>query len=117
MKLTPEFRAAIREHLRLVELLGSDHPDTMRAMYLSIRLAPEKIIDELHQEFAEANLFPDATGYLEDGTPMYSLNAMADKLGIPIKEAEKTMFDSLPKGGTLSSVGILTNTDLVHTKQ
>ena len=36
MNPTPECMEAIKRHRRLVETLGMDHPDTMRAMMLSM---------------------------------------------------------------------------------
>ena len=45
MNPTPEFMEAIKRHRRLVDTLGMDHPDTMRAMMLAMELAPKELID------------------------------------------------------------------------
>lgn len=46
MNPTPEFMEAIRRHRRLVDTLGMDHPDTMRAMMLAMELAPKEMLAE-----------------------------------------------------------------------
>ena len=40
MNPTPEFMEAIKRHRRLVDTLGMDHPDTMRAMMLAMDFKP-----------------------------------------------------------------------------
>ena len=46
MNPTPEFMEAIKRHRRLVDTLGMDHPDTMRAMMLAMELAPKEMLAE-----------------------------------------------------------------------
>ena len=56
MNLTPEFMEAIKRHRRLVDTLGMDHPDTMRAMMLAMELAPKELIDEFGDMAREIGL-------------------------------------------------------------
>lgn len=119
MNLTYEFRAAMRKHLDLVDQLGANHPETIRAMMLSLELAPDEIKDEMSAMAAEMDLIPEASGYLDDGTPMYSLNDMAEKMGISIDEAEKRLQAFMADRETigLSNAGIVTDSTLIHRMQ
>ena len=43
-------------------------------------------------------LMPEADGYLDDGTPVFSLEAVAAKLGAPVAQVEETMRALLALG-------------------
>lgn len=117
--LTPEFMAAIQNHRRLVETLGMDHPETMRAMMLAMDCAPEEFIDEVFAEAQEMNLIPEADGYLEDGTPMIRLSDLAARLGIPPEEAEGRLLELMAEREALglSNAGVVKGDALIHRKQ
>jgi hypothetical protein len=119
MSLTPESRAAMNAHLRLVDTLGMDHPDTMRAMMLSMELAPAHIRDEISTMAHEMGLIPDADGYLEDGSPVFRLEDIAMRLGVSPAEAEETMHKMLAEREYLglSNAGVVTDAALIHRKQ
>ncbi|MCM8600056.1 MAG: hypothetical protein NFW04_15600 [Candidatus Accumulibacter sp.] len=119
MNLTPEFMAAMKEHRRLVDTLGMDHPDTMRAMMLAMELAPKELIDEFGDMARELDLLPEADGYVEDGTPMYRLEDIAERLGVSPAEVEEAMHKMLAEREALglSNAGIVTDASLIHRKQ
>jgi hypothetical protein len=112
----PEFMAAIRQHRRLVETLGLEHPDAWRAMVLVMGLAPKNLIDEIGDMAQEMGLLPDADSYLEDGTPMFRLEDVAERLGASPAEAEESMQKILSEREALglSNNGIVTDPELIH---
>lgn len=95
MNPPPEFMEAIKRHRRLVDTLGMDHPETMRAMMLAMELAPKELIDEFGDMAREMGLMPEADGYLDDGSPMYRLEDIAERLGVSPAEAEEAMHKML----------------------
>ncbi len=119
MNPTPEFMEAIKRHRRLVDTLGMDHPDTMRAMMLAMELAPKELIDEFGDMAREMGLMPEATGYLDDGSPMFRLDDIAERLGVSPAEAEEAMHKMLAEREALglSNAGIVTDAALIHRKQ
>jgi hypothetical protein len=119
MNPTPEFMEAIKRHRRLVDTLGMDHPDTRRAMMLAMELAPEELIDEIGDMAREMGLMPEAYGYLDDGSPMYRLEDIAERLGVSPSEADEAMHKMIADREALGlrSTGILTDTALIHWRQ
>lgn len=119
MNLTPEFINAIRRHRQLVEILGMDHPDTMRAMLQAIELAPGELVDEMTDVALEMGVMPEAHGYLDDGSPMYQLEDIAAQLGVPMAKAEEAMHKMLAEREALglSNVGVLRDSAPIHRKQ
>ena len=120
-EVSDEFMNAMRKHLALVEALGEEHPDTMRAMMLAMELAPDWLREEMSEKAKELELLPEkVTGYLEDGTPMYSLEDIAKQLGMSIEEAqeavERMLADrkalGLPCGGVM-----LAGDERIHKRQ
>lgn len=119
MNLTPEFIEATERHQQLVETLGMDHPDTQRAMTLVMGLAPKELMDEFGEMARKMGLMPEACGYLEDGSPMYSLEDIAEGLGISLAEAEEAMHEMFAEREALglSNAGIVTDAVVIHRKQ
>ncbi|MBK9312626.1 MAG: hypothetical protein IPN12_18305 [Rhodocyclaceae bacterium] len=122
MNPTPEFMEAIKRHRRLVDTLGMDHPDTMRAMMLAMELAPKELIDEFGDMAREMGLMPEADGYLmtvHDGSPMFRLEDIAERLGVSPAEAEEAMHKMLAEREALglSNAGIVTDAARIHRKQ
>ncbi len=119
MNPTPEFMNAIRKHRRLVDTLGMDHPDTQRAMMLAMELAPKEMIDEIGDMARGMGLMPEADGYLGDGSPMYRLEDIAERLVVSPDEADKAMRKMLAEREALglSNAGLVTDPALIHRKQ
>jgi hypothetical protein len=118
MNPTPEFMEAIKRHQRLVDTLGMNHPDTMRAMMLAMELAPKELIDEFGEMVREMGLMPEADGYLDDGLPMFRLDDIADRLGVSPADAEEAMQKMLSERESLglSNAGILKDAALIYRK-
>ncbi|MDD2712583.1 MAG: hypothetical protein PHU77_06640 [Simplicispira sp.] len=114
---SPEFLAAVDDCLRITEALGQDHPHAKRAMQRVMALAPRSLMDELHKMADELGLMPEPDGYLEDGQPVVSLQAVAAQLGISLEEAQKGMDEMLAE---LEAAGVPVQTidpASVHRKQ
>lgn len=92
---SPEFLAAVDDCLRITEALGQDHLQAKRAMQRAMALAPRSVLDEFHKMADELGLMPEPDGYLEDGQPVVSLQAMAAQLGLSMKEAQACMDEML----------------------
>lgn len=84
---TPEFNEAMSTSIRLAQTLGMDHPEAIAALMLALSLAPETMIEELGGKLQNDGLMPKACGYLEDGTPVFSMEDIAEKLCVPKDEA------------------------------
>jgi hypothetical protein len=67
-----ELLAAIHAHLLFQRHLGDQHPRTYSAKLKALFLAPVEIQEEICENNPDA-LLPAACGYLEDGSPVYSL--------------------------------------------
>jgi hypothetical protein len=116
---TPEFKAALARYSHLSKTLGHDHDITKQAFAVVFHLAPEEFVLEVHKTAVEMNLVPEIRGYLEDGTPMYSLNDIAAKHGISIEEAERTMNEMLAsrKAAGLPSDNLIVDSHKIHFRQ
>lgn len=116
---TPEFKAALARYSHLSKTLGHDHDITKDAFTVLFSLAPEEYIDEAHKIAVEMDLLPEASGYLEDGSPMYKLNDIAAKNGVTIEEAEQSMHEMLAvrvEAG-LPIDGVISANRQIHCKQ
>lgn len=114
---TPEFLAAMSACLRLVETLGMDHPDTTRAMQRAMLLSSPSMNAFMADTAKELGLIPDATGYTDDGAPVFSLESIAAKLGIGIEEANATMNTMLADRAALGLPAALVDPATVHRVQ
>lgn len=83
-------------HLELVDKLGAEHPEAIKAMQLAMEYAPQELQDDMHNKAIEMGLIPSSpSGYLSTGEAIYSLNAIAECLDMPIKEAERRIEQML----------------------
>ena len=113
---TPEFMAAMSACLRLVESLGMDHPDTIRAMQRAMALAGPSMNAFMADKVRELDLIPEADGYLDDGQPVYSLESIAAKLDMSMDEAKAAMDDMLEDRAALELPAALVDPSKVHRK-
>jgi hypothetical protein len=92
MNHNPEFTAAIERHHAMRQTLGREHPLTQRAFTLVLSLAPPEVTALLVDGAREMGLMPDhADGYLEDGSPVYRLEAVAERLGMSEAQAQESV--------------------------
>lgn len=89
--MSPEFLHAAERHAALAERLGPEHPDVMMAMVVVLEHAPASLKETIRAKAVELGLMPEPDGYLEDGSPVFSLEAVAAKLGAPVAQVEETM--------------------------
>ena len=113
---TPEFMAAMSACLRLGESLGVEHPDTTRAMQRAMALSPPSLNTFMADKARELDLMPEADGYLDDGQPVYSLEAIAAKLDMSIEEAQTAMDAMLEDCAALGLPAALVDPATVHRK-
>ncbi|CAN5533039.1 hypothetical protein BH10PSE16_BH10PSE16_33010 [soil metagenome] len=113
---TPEFLAAMSACLALVESLGMEHPDTIRATQRAMALAPPSMHDFAAHQAQELGLIPEVDGYTDDGQPVYSLEAIAAKLDMSMEEAKDAMEAMLTDRAELGLPAALVDPDKVHRK-
>jgi hypothetical protein len=117
--LPPEFSEAMHRHIALVAQHGEDSPQAKRSLMEAMHLAPDWFKDDIAKMGNEMDLLPQASGYLEDGSPMFSLNDIAAKFGIPIEQAEQSLKEMLSVRQELGLPldGVMTDPSLIHRKQ
>ncbi len=117
--LPPEFSEAMHRHIEIVERLGEEHPDAKRSLMVAMYQAPDWFKDDIAKMGNEMDLLPQATGYLEDGSPMFSLDAIAEKHGVSIEQAEEDLQAMLSVRQELGLPldGVMTDSSLIHRKQ
>ena len=83
----PAFTAAM-QHYQLVARLHGDESEKARNAFTSAMLkAPEWFRDEANQMARDMGLLPPASGYLDNGEPIYTLSDVAEHLGVSIEHA------------------------------
>lgn len=113
---TPEFMAAMSDCLRLVESLGMEHSDTTRVLQRAMRLSPPSLNAFMADKARELDLVPEADGYLDDGQPVYSLEAIAAKLGMSMEEAHEAVQAMLADSEAQGLSAMLVDSATVHRK-
>jgi hypothetical protein len=118
-QLPPEFSEAMHRHLEIVERLGEEHPDAKRSLMVAMHLDPDWFLNDVTNKMDKTELLPQATGYLEDGSPMFSLEAIAEKYGVSIEQAEEDLqvMMSVRQELGLPLDGVMTDSSLIHRKQ
>lgn len=82
--------------LYLHDRLGPDHPETIKAICLSLEYAPEEIQEEVRAMAKSMGLIPEkSVGFNEKGEELYALKDIAECAGMSMKEAERAMNDLL----------------------
>ncbi len=106
------FLSAYQHYQNMVKQYGEDHPITQQAFMLAWHYSPKFLKEEIYQEAQD--LLPKPSGYLDDNSPIYSLEDLAKHFGISFEEAEqkllKLMDDHEQLG--LSNDGILINSNI-----
>lgn len=100
--INPEFIAAVREYERIARSLGEESTEAMRQFALMMRLAPDWLKEFARKRAVELALIPEnSSGFLKNGTPVYSLGNVAATLGISEEEVRiksDQLFADMPNG-------------------
>src|SRR5690606_30816753 len=88
-----------------------------QALFLMVYYKPEQIKAEMNTKAKELKLLPSASGYRDEGEPMYQLEDIAKYLYISFEDNEQHLFQIidnrqkvvLPNDGALISLNINTN--------
>ena len=72
--------------------------------------------DFMEAKAQELGLIPEADGYADDGKPVFSLEAIAAKLGIGMEEAQQAMDAMLTEREGLGLSNVLIDPATVHRK-
>lgn len=62
-------------------------------------------------------LIPQAHGYLDDGSPVYRLESIAEKLGVPIDEVNESVQAFMADRAALGLDTTPIDPDLIHVRQ
>lgn len=102
-QFTPEFSDLMRQYRDTAAGLGHGHPIVRRLWVIVVAAAPGWFRDEMHETACDMGLVPEPIGCDDDGNRLYSLDAVADRLGIDRDEARRE-FTSLAEDAR--SVGL-----------
>ena len=113
---SPEFKAALKRYEHLAKTLGDSHDIATQAFIDCFYLAPPEYVQEAHRIADEMNLLPEATGYLADGSPMFSLTDIAKHSGISFERAEQTMHNMMKarSAAGLPELALVIDDSLIH---
>ena len=117
MNTTPEFMAAVDMHHAMRTTMGEDHPLTQRALTLVMELAPTELKTLMADKAREMGLMPEAHGYLADGSPVYRLEAIAEKLGVSADEAQASVQAFMADRAALGLDTTPIDPALIHRRQ
>lgn len=98
---SPEFLAAVEACMAAAEALGNDHPQVKRLMQRAMSLAPRTLLDTMQAKAKELGLMPEPDGYLDNGQPLYSLEAIARQNGMTVEEVQAGIEEMLETCGDL----------------
>ena len=92
-RFTPEFSALMAQYRDTAAGLGDDHPITRRLWLMVVHTAPSWFVDEMSAMAKDMGLIPEPCARDDDGQRFYSLDALAEKLGIPADEVQQHMAE------------------------
>lgn len=91
----PEFLKALQELDRLRRELGEAQydkdPRVIQCMVKALRYAPDDLKAVVDAKARELDLYPAASGYLDNGEPVFSDVQIAEKLGVSLEEVHATI--------------------------
>lgn len=118
-ELPQAFSEAMHTHIALVEQHGENSPQAKRSFMVAMQLAPDWFKDDIAKMSDEMDLLPPASGYLEDGSPMFSLEDIAEKFGISLEQAKQDFEEMLSVRTELglSNDGVLADPTKNHWRQ
>lgn len=100
-QVTPEFLAAGRLYSQLRDAGLEKSPEAAEALQRMYDAAPESFRQEMHDMAVQMGLMPSVPdGYTDDGEPVYSLEGLANRLGLSPEEAQRAAEELGIKPGT-----------------
>lgn len=116
MKPSSEFMAAMEVARRLAITLGEIHPDTMAAMMMAVELAPPDAQEVFYSSMRSSGAMPEASGYADDGKPVFSLESVAAKFGVSDQEVQQVMNQILEARDELGLSAVMVSPARIHRK-
>ena len=116
MKPSSEFMAAMEVARRLAITLGEIHPDTMAAMMMAVELAPPDAQEVFYSSMRSSGAMPEASGYTDDGKPVFSLESVAAKFGVSDQEVQQVMNQILEARDELGLSAVMVSPARIHRK-
>lgn len=118
--ISPAMQEAMAAHLAL-HRAGQGETDEGHLAFMRVMdLAPDWLLDEFLSKGKEMGVIPGRpSGYTEDGTPMYSLDAIGEMMWLSEEEAaaEVERFMALREQAGLSNDGIVNGDAGIHRVQ
>lgn len=113
------FSEAMHKHMALAEQYGEDSPQAKRSFMVAIQLAPDWFKDDMAKIGDDMGLLPQASGYLDNGEPVFSLADISAQYGISIEEATQSLAEMMAVREELglSNEGKIVDPSIVHRKQ
>lgn len=93
-QVTPEFLSAGRLYSQLHAAGLEKSPEAAEALQRMYDAAPESFRQEMHDMAVQMGLMPSVPdGYTDDGEPVYSLEGLADRLGVSPEDAQRAVTE------------------------
>ncbi|MCK3852122.1 MULTISPECIES: hypothetical protein [unclassified Pseudomonas] len=100
-QVTPEFLSAGRLYSQLHAAGLEKSPEAAEAFQRMYDAAPESFRQEMHDMAVHMGLMPSLPdGYTDDGEPVYSLEGLANRLGVSAEEAQRAVKELGIEPGT-----------------
>ncbi len=84
---------ALAAYQDTIQSFGEDSPEATIAFLHMLDIAPPEFLEVVDQVVEEMFDMPNSIGVTEDGTPLFSLSDIAEKLDISFDDATKKMSD------------------------
>lgn len=116
--LPSEFSEAMHKYKAIVEQYGEESQEARISFMTAMQLAPDWFMDDVTSSMGD-DFLPQASGYLEDGQPVFSLEDIAEKFGISAEDAAESLGEMMAVREELglSNEGKLIRPSSVHRKQ
>lgn len=116
--LPPEFSEAMHKYKAIVEQYGEESQEARISFMTAMQLAPDWFMDDVTSSMGD-DFLPQASGYLEDGQPVFSLEDIAEKFGVSIEDAAESLGEMMAVREELglSNEGKFIHPSSVHRKQ
>lgn len=115
--VSEEFRAAMEKYRSVKNEYGAESIEARNQFMLAMQFSPEWF-DEIALEQAKSmGLLPKAEAFLEDGTPVFTAQQVADRLGVSVQDVLKhvdELKDLQEREGVEGSEAYLVDPSQVH---